>query len=281
MKINTRPLIWLSALVALSINCQAGSDPLQVFVSVLPQKYFVEKIAGANADVEVMVGPGHSPETYEPSPKQLVKLSTAKAYFSIGVPFEKVWMSRMSGVNSSLEIVDTSTRAAAYYSDQEIEDPHIWVSPVLAKLSAEQILETLLRLDPDNATVYQSNFLALEKELDDLDMEIREILGSWVGKGTFLVMHPAWGYFARTYGLEQISIEHEGKSPAAKSLFNLIKRAKQEKVKVVFIQDQHSSRMAETVASSIDAKVVKLDPLAEDYVDNLRKVATAFAESFQ
>lgn len=270
--------------------CEASSDPLQVFVSVLPQKFFVERIAGENARVEVMVGPGQSPETYEPSPKQLIKLANAQVYFSIGVPFEKVWMPHMSSVNDHLEIVDLSTRALAYYNgDQSVdehtlEDPHIWVSPVLAKLSAEQIMETLVTIDPDHADVYQANYRRLEKDLDDLDQEIRQIFVDQDGQETgksFLVMHPAWGFFAKTYDLEQIAIEHEGKSPGAKSLHKLITRVENEKIKVVFIQDQHSSRMAETVASAIGAKVVRLDPLAENYIENLRKVTKAIADSFQ
>ena len=285
LKIVVRQLALLVGSLLLTINCLAATDPVQVFVSVLPQKFFVERIAGEHAKVEVMVGSGQSPETYEPSPKQLLKLATAKVYFSIGVPFEKVWMPHMSSVNDHLAIVDLSTRATAYYNDDQsidehtLEDPHIWVSPVLAKLSAEQIMETLVKIDPGNAENYQENYHKLEKELDDLDQKIRQSLTGHEKK-SFLVMHPAWGFFAKTYDLEQIAIEHEGKSPSAKSLHKLIKRAEDEKIKVVFIQDQHSSRMAETVASAIGAKVVKLDPLAENYIENIRKVATEIANSF-
>jgi len=286
LKIVVRQLTLLLGSLLLTINCLAATDPVQVFVSVLPQKFFVERIAGDHAHVEVMVGSGQSPETYEPSPKQLIKLATAKVYFSIGVPFEKVWMPHMSSVNDHLKIVDLSTRAIAYYNgdhsidEHTLEDPHIWVSPVLAKLSAEQIMETLVEVDPENAVIYQENYRKLEKDLSDLDKEIHGILDERSGKGSFMVMHPAWGFFAKTYNLEQIAIEHEGKSPSAKSLHKLIKRAEDEKIKIVFIQDQHSSRMAETVASAIGAKVVRLDPLAENYIENLRKVATEIADSF-
>ncbi len=261
-------------------NCLAKTDQLQVFVSILPQKYFVQRIAGDTVKVEVMVGPGQSPETYEPSPKQLVKLSAADVYFSIGVPFEKAWMSRLSSVNHDLEIVDVSAPATNFYDDQAIEDPHIWVSPVLAKLIAEQIMETLIRIDHGNASIYRANYYAFAEELDNLDKEIRKMLGDWVGKGVFLVMHPAWGYFAKTYGLEQIAIEYEGKSPGAKSLQSLIRRAKEEKINTVFVQEQHSSRLAKTVASALGAKIVRLDPLAGNYIENLRKVAAALADSF-
>ncbi len=138
-----------------------------------------------------------------------------------------------------------------------------------------------MKIDPENAVIYQGNYHKLEKDLDDLDQEIRQIfLRHDQARKSFLVMHPAWGFFAKTYDLEQIAIEHEGKSPGAKSLHKLITRAEDEKIKVVFIQDQHSSRMAETVASAIDGKVVRLDPLAENYIENLRKVAMAIADSF-
>ncbi len=294
MKMVIRQLIVLLGSFLLAVKCLAVPEPVEIFVSILPQKFFVERIAGDKAKVEIMVGPGQSPETYEPSPKQLTKLSTADIYFSIGVPFETAWMSRMSDINNHLKIVDTAAKASVFYTENyldhhgeqtignhTIEDPHIWVSPVLAKRIAESILETLLEIDPENAVVYQKNFQVLQSDLDDLDIEIRKTLGSWIGKGSFLVMHPAWGYFAKTYDLEQIAIEHEGKSPSAKSLHKLINRAKNEKIKVVFVQDQHSSRMAETVASAIGAKVVRLDPLAENYIENLRTVVAEIAGSFQ
>lgn len=271
----------LLGILILSNDAYAGPDPLEVFVSVLPQKFFVERIAGENANVEVMVGPGQSPETYDPSPKQLTKLSRAKVYFSIGVPFEQVWMPRMNTINDDLLIVDSAAKARSDCYDQNVKDPHIWVSPVKAKLIAEQMLEALIKVDSDHATIYQENFKNLKSDLENLDQEIRTLFELNNNKKTFLVMHPAWGYFAKEYNLEQIAIEHEGKSPSAKSLQKLIQRAEQEKIKLVFIQDQHSSRMADTVAAGIGAKVVRLDPLAENYIENLRKVAAAIAESFK
>ncbi len=269
------------ALLAFTSTCIGTPKPLEVFVSILPQKYFVEKIAGEHAHVEVMVGPGQSPETYEPSPKQLVKLASADIYFSIDVPFEALWMSHIEGVNEQISIVDTASEALKLYDQPQDEDPHIWVSPILAQKISEQILAGLIESDPDNTTVYQANFQLLESDLKALDQEIRQILSDWIGKGSFLVMHPAWGAFATTYKLEQMAIEHEGKSPSARSLQTLINTAIAKKVQVVFIQDQHSSRMANTVASAIGAEVVKLDPLAENYIENMRKVAKEIVGSFK
>ncbi len=263
-------------------QAQPIKDPVKVFVSVLPQKYFVERIAGEYATVEVMVGPGHSPETYDPSPKQLAKLSQANVYFSIGVPFEKVWMSRIRTINNDLFIVDSGleTESSDIEHGHGHEDPHIWTSPVQVGLIADQILESLIIADLEHENEFRKNHESFKHDLEELHQEIQAVLGKWVGKGVFLVMHPAWEHFAQTYQLEQIAIEHEGKSPSAKSLQYLISRAKQENIKVVFIQDQHSSRMANTVAAEIGAKVVRLDPLAVDFLQNMRKVAEALAESF-
>ncbi|MFK8068007.1 MAG: metal ABC transporter solute-binding protein, Zn/Mn family [Gammaproteobacteria bacterium] len=255
------------------------NDPVEVFVSILPQKYFVERIAGNYANVEVMVTPGQSPETYDPSPKQLAQLSLADVYFSIGVPFEKVWMSRMRTISNELLIVDSSFETESDHAEHGHEDPHIWTSPVHVNLIADQILEALLKKDPKHESEFRKNHESFKNDLKVLHQEIQTMLRKWAGKGVFLVMHPAWGHFAEAYQLEQIAIEHEGKSPSAKSLQYLINRAKQENIKVVFIQDQHSSRMADTVAAEINAKVVRLDPLAIDYLQNMRKVAEALAES--
>lgn len=263
-----------------TVNCQAVSEPIQVFVSILPQKYFVQRIAGNKISVEVMVGPGQSPETFEPTPRQLASLARTRIYFSIGVPFEHIWMPKISTVNPDLKIIDLYSEAQSSNGGLT-DDPHIWSSPANARLIAARIRDVLVEYDPLHADLYQMNFMKLDHDLEELDQTIKSRLKPWMGSGKFLVMHPAWGYFAKAYGLEQIAIEHHGKEPAAKTLASLIGQARQDRIQVVFIQDQHSVHMAETVAKAIGAKVVKLDPLAENYIENMERVVDAIAESLQ
>jgi zinc transport system substrate-binding protein len=263
---------------------------IRVFVSILPQAYFVERIGGKQVHVSVMVGPGHSPATYGPMPKQMAGLNQAKLYFRIGVPFENVWMERISKANPDIKVIDTRRGIALMSMEQHdhvvsrgdrhdrgFKDPHIWLSLRLTKALARNIYEGLVSEDPLHQSLYQDNLRAFYHDLDGLDAEIATIVKNATTR-KFMVFHPAWGYFAHDYGLEQIPIEAEGKGPTAKGLAAVIEEAKQEGIKVIFVQKQFSERSAETVAKAIGGKVIQIDPLARDYLNNMRKIAQTFAE---
>ena len=266
-----------------------------VFVSILPQKYFVEKIGGDLVDVQVMVMPGASPATYEPKPQQMIKLRQAKAYFAIGVPFEQVWLKKFAMLNPGLLIVHTDAgikkrpmdkmedilhdhhlKPGSQLKGSGIKDPHVWLSPGLVKIQAENILKGLAKIDPDHLDVYKKNFLRFCNSIDKLEKKIREILDPLkLKKRKFMVFHPSWGYFARDFGLQQIPIEVEGKEPGVRDLQRLMQLAKREGIKVVFVQKQFSAKSARVIARAIGGKVVNLDPLAYDWEDNLLRVARA------
>ncbi len=276
-----------------------GSVP--VFVSIVPQKYFVKKIGGDFVDVSVMVPPGATPATYEPKPKQMKALSTAKVYFAVGVPFEASWLKNFAAVNPKMLIVHTEkgvekkpmktyrrseknekrvdaprTDAHAAEHHHGILDPHIWLSPSCVIIQARNILAALLKIDPIHASVYEANYKAFIIELVDLDAEIRDIFKGQHRAPKFMVFHPAWGYFADDYGLEQIPIEMEGKEPKPSQLKDLIDEANALKIKVIFVQPQFSIKNAEVIAKAIGGKVVSADPLALDWAENLRNQAKAF-----
>jgi zinc transport system substrate-binding protein len=267
---------------------------IKVFVSILPQAYFVERVGGERVDVSVLVGPGHSPATYEPTPRQMAELGKASLYFRIGVPFEDVWMMRISSANPNMKVIDTRRgivlRPMKAYHPDEVEqhhldpkgtkDPHVWLSLRLVKIQAQNICNALALEDPAQRAYYEANLRAFHQDLDRLDAEIRETLENLKTR-KFMAFHPAWGYFARDYGLEQIPIEVEGKEPSARALANLIKRAKQEGIKVVFVQAQFSTRNAETIARAIGGQIIQIDPLAMDYLENMRKIAETFREVIQ
>lgn len=267
---------------AMLAGCGRGAarpdgDQLNVTVSILPQKTFVERIGGQRVRVNVMVLPGESPATYEPKPAQLKALSEADAYVSIGVPFENAWLERIASANPDMRMVDT-TKGIERIGEPQNPDPHIWLSPPLVKVQAETIQEALAALDPEHADVYRTNLEAFLAEVDALDAEIRETLDGAEG-GRFMVFHPSWRYFAREYGLEMIPIEVGGQEPSAAELADLIGRAREEGIRVIFAQPEFSTEAAETVAGEIGGEVLLISPLAEDWSGNLRRVAETLAEA--
>jgi zinc transport system substrate-binding protein len=269
----------------------AVAAPLRVFVSILPLQTFVEQVGGDHVAVRVMVGPGQEPESYEPTPRQMAELAATRLYFRIGVPFENVWMSRIVANNPQLTVVDlrrgltlktlaAHTHEGAWHGSDKAIDPHVWTSPMMVKTMVGTIAEALGKADPANAAAYRANAAAYAAKLDALDGEIRRLLAPIKNK-KFLVFHPAWGYFADAYGLKQIAIEAGGKEPGARALAELIARSKKEGIRVIFIQEQFSRRLAETVAKAIGARVVAVDPLAANYIANMRRVAEAFAKAME
>jgi zinc transport system substrate-binding protein len=277
--------------------------PLSVTVSIVPQAYFVERIGGEHVNVNVMVEPGGSPATYEPKPEQLAALSDSAAYFSIGVPFENVWLERIADANSEMRVVDTAADVERLpmsdhthhdeeahedeHADEEHEeeehaegalDPHIWLSPELVKVQAQSIHDALVELNPAHEADYTANLDAFFADIDALQADIRETLAG-VENRAFMVFHPSWGYFADEFDLNQIPIEVGGQEPSAQELAALIDEAKEENIKVVFAQPEFSTKDAETIAQEIGGEVLLVSPLARDWLANLRDVAQTFADA--
>ena len=240
---------------------------INIMVSILPQVDFVENIGKDKVSVSVMIPPGSSPATYEPKMEQLKKLSDADLYIKIGrIPFEKTQMKRLADLNPKMKITDSSEGIEIYENDS-----HIWMSPKLVKIQAENIYLALVEIDSENKDFYERNKNEYLAKLDDLDLELQNAFSEMRGK-KILVFHPAFGYLARAYGFEQIAIEIEGKEPSAENLANIIDIAKKEDIKTIFVQEQFSTKSAEAVARQINGVVVSLDPLAENYIENLRKI---------
>ena len=290
---------WLLVMVFMLSPATGIARPvLTIGVSILPQKYFVERIAGDKASVIVLVGPGHNPATYEPKPRQLAQLEQAALYFQIGVPFEARWIETFRQINPNLILiplppsiplrpmsreVDTvadNTAHAHGHSHSSLQDPHVWLNPRLVKHIAESIKTAFVTIDSENREHYENRYQSFIGELDEVDHAIRQQLAG-IKNRKFMVYHPSWGYFADEYGLQQIPIEVEGKQPGAKSLSRLIEQAQQNRVKVIFVQQQFSDRDAKTVADQVGAKLLVVDPLAENYLENLRRVSRQFADALQ
>ncbi|HHV24539.1 MAG: zinc ABC transporter substrate-binding protein [Methanosarcina sp.] len=288
-------------------------EPIVVAVSVLPQAEFVEKVGGDKVKTVVVIPPGSDPHTYEPSPREMGKVSEARMYVTVGIgmPFEEVWIARFESPNSGTLIVNSSGGiklreldahdhhdhnhhegggAEEHVAEPEEHennskntaheelDSHIWTSPANAKIMVEDIYEGLAKIDPENKEYYAQNRDAYLKELDALDARILEKLEGKKERN-FMVYHPSWGYFAADYNLTMISVEIEGKEPSAQNLAKLVDLAKEKQVKVIFVQPQFSTRSAQAVAKEIGGEVVAVDPLAKDYIANLDKVSDIFARN--
>jgi zinc transport system substrate-binding protein len=251
----------------------ASEGAISVWVSIIPQKYFVERVGGDRVDVEVMVPPGFSPATYEPRPSQIESLAGADMYVRIGVPFEDAWMSRIRASNQVMLLVDQS------HGIDRIDgrDPHIWLSPRLVKVQVRTVCDALVELDPAHEGLYRANLEVFLADLEELDARIeRELSG--LKTRSFIVFHPAWAYFAADYSLEMIPVQVEGDAPSAAEMADLIRIARASGIKVIFAQPEFSTQSAETIAREIDGRVLLISPLALDWMDNLFRVADTFAE---
>ena len=276
----------------------------EISVSILPQKYFLEKIVKDKFDINVMVKAGASPHTYEPKTSQMKSLSNSKIYFYTGIEFEKAWLDKFKKSAPNTLFVDSSAgieRIAMQEHSHEEEqthdkhkhdkkhdhedeheglDPHVWLDPVLAKVQAKNIYDAVVSIDEQNKDFYTKNYEEFIKELDLLDMQIKEILAPYSQKA-FMVFHPSWGYFASRYNLEQIPIEMQGKEPKPNELIELVKDAKEHNIKIIFVSPQFSQKSAKTIASSIGGNVVPIDSLGENWANSLIDTATQIANSYK
>ncbi len=281
--------IWLALLWPLA----SLAAPLEVFVSVLPQATFVASVGGEHVKVGALTRPGQNHETFEPTPQQVADIARADLFIGIGMPFEQAWLPRLRAANPRMRVLDAREgidllpldhhdhdeapgHAGPVPTADEAGDPHLWTSPLLAARMSASIRDTLTELDPAHAEDYARNQARFAAELAALDQEIRRQLKDLPSR-TFLVFHPAWGYFAQAYGLTQVPIEQGGKEPGARTLVTLIEEAKRDQIRVVFVQPQSDPRFADQIARAIGGQVIAIDPLAPDYVANLRAVARQIA----
>lgn len=295
-----KPVILFIILSVVFIYCGSpGSDisgaKFLITVSILPQKYFVHRIAGVgdnlDFDIHVMIPPGHSPATYAPTPQQMKALSHSKLYFRIGhIPFEKAWMKNIAANNPRLKIIDTSVGVDLIETGEAEDDlhqdnhhhagidPHIWLSPRAVKIQAKHILDAMIEIDSKNQEFYKENYRLFLLDIDRLDREIKAVLEKCRGR-KLMVFHPAWSYLAREYGLEQLPIEVEGKAPNPANLKKIIDIARKENIRIIFVQEQFDTNSARAVAAEIGGRVVKIDPLAPDWLDNMKRITEKINES--
>lgn len=283
--------LWLGACRG-ETPARDDSTSLLTYVSILPQAGVVRRIGGRHVRVEVLVGPGQSHHSYEPTPRQIAGLAEARVYFRIGVPLERALADRIAASFKNLRVVDTTEgmtfREGACSGDHDHDhdaqehggrDPHVWLSPKLVAIEARNVTKALCEIDPAHAAEYQDNLTAFEAELASLDQRLAKLLLPFRGR-EFFVFHPAFGYFGDAYGLRQAAVEEDGKEPTGRQLTALIDRARRAGARSIFVQPQFPTSGAKAVAAAIGAEVVYLDPMAEDTVKNLDETGTRLVAGF-
>jgi zinc transport system substrate-binding protein len=273
MRIIPCILLILALILSCTDNTINEQKPV-ITVSIIPQKYFIQQIAGNKYEINVMVPPGASPATYDPAPAVLKQLNKSSAYFRIGyIGFENNWMNKLESVNKTMQIFDLSSGINCITNEQHQSgpeqhiyniDPHTWLSPKSAKIIGYNIYDALKMLDPADSLFYRENYLNFMQDIDTLDSLIIKSFSS-LSHRKFFIYHPALTYFARDYKLVQIPIEYEGKSPSPVHLKQLINLAKEENIKAILIQEQFDAENAKILAKEIHGQIIKINPLDENW----------------
>lgn len=267
-----------------------------VSVTITPQKYFAEKIAGDHFNVNCVVPAGQSPETYDPTPQQMIQIGQSEAYLQIGhIGFEQAWMENIRANNPNLKVFNLSEGIDLLKEEEEGHnhhegeeghahhhhhggvDPHTWSSVQGAKTIAQNTLDAFIALDPENEVYYRENYNQLLSELENTEKTIGELLAPLTSR-TFIIYHPALTYFANEYGLTQLCIEMDGKEPSPAQLKELVETAREHNAKVVFVQMEFDQKNAELIAKETGCKLVRINPLDYDWNKEMIHIAKSLAD---
>ena len=275
-------------ILTLLILCACANTPQKneipiITVTLEPLRYFTEAIAGDNFQVISMVPKGSSPESYDPTPQQLVNLSQSQAYFRIGyIGFEQAWMDKLEANSPDMKVYDTSVGVdlirgeghwhGDHYHEGGVE-PHIWNSTQNALIIAANLYKALFELDAAHQADYQKRLDVLKETIRQTDENVKALLKN--ADRTFLIYHPALSYFARDYGLKQISMEEGGKEPSPAQLKALIETCRKEKIHTIFVQQEFAQRNAQLIANELGINIVSINPLSYDWAEEMVRVAKA------
>jgi zinc transport system substrate-binding protein len=282
-----RTSILITGIFLLAVSCrtnEAASDKPVIIVSIIPQEYFLEQLAGDLVEIQVMIPPGASPATFEPNLSQMKMLDRSALYLRIGyVGFEQSWMEKISSVNPDMKIADLSEGVEIIQenprkgADQHGHshggtDPHIWMSTVNARIIARNIRDELLLLFPGEQDLLQTRYEQFSLMLDSLHLEISNRL-AYLENRKFMIYHPALSYYAREFGLEQIPLEIEGKAPSPGHFKEMTDLAVRNKISTIFIQQQFDRENAEVLARETGAEIIQFDPLDLHWRDQMLYIA--------
>ena len=280
-----KKLIYILTLFILSAcgNTTQKSEKPILTVTLEPLRYFTEAIAGDNYEVVSMVPKGSSPESYDPTPQQLVNLSKSQAYLRIGyIGFEQAWMKKLEANCPNMKVFDTSKgidliRDKGHWHGDHFHEggvePHVWNSTPNALIIADNIYQALCELDSTHQEDYQKRLDVLKQTIRQTDANVRTLVEN--ADSTFLIYHPALSYFARDYGLKQVSIEEGGKEPSPAQLKALIETCRNENVHTIFVQQEFDQKNAQLIANELGVNIVSINPLSYDWVKEMIRIAEA------
>lgn len=271
-----------------------AENRIKVVTTIPPVAFLIENIGGERVEIETLIPPRGNPHTYEPTHKQMSILSKADLFVKTGsgIEFELLWMKKLRTLNKRMAVCDSSEGIHLIdisgnedeednsHHNHQHKDPHTWLSPDNAVKMSQNILRAIIAIDPSNSEYYKRNSLKLVNNLRSLKKDINNRLKN-IKNRQFYIFHPAWGYFARDFNLVQIPVEYSGKEPTPARMARLIKRAMQENIKVIFTSPQFSKKNAEVIANEIDGRVVFIDPMSGDYLNNLEHTAQLFLENMK
>ena len=307
-RLSAKSVCFMAVLLCLLLNAAAENRRPVVFVSIGPQLESVRRIGGGAVDVHAMLPAGLNPETFSPGARAMSALARADAYVTIGVPFEKPLIKKIRGSFPNLKIVDGRAGMSfrrmegghhhhhgSHHDDDDHnghdhdhdehahhvgeDDPHVWLSIENMKCHARTVAKALAEVLPDTEhAAIDARTAEYLRELDALSAELKVKLACLHGKEA-VVYHPAFGYFLDDYGIRQKAVELEGKEPGARYLGTVIREAKREGIRVIFVQSQFNAKAAEVLSHEIGGKVLPFDPLPADYSDGLRRLADALLEA--
>ena len=264
------------------------SEKKVITVSILPERTFVEKIAGDDFKVNLLIPPGASPAAYTLLPSQLKDITKSDVWFRVGyIGFEQSWKDKIEQANKNMKVVDLSEGLDLIKHEEEHGDhhhvggvdPHIWLSPALVKKMAKRIYDELSELNPDRSADYKLNYMKFVKEIDQVNMEIKNALRDYQGK-EIIVFHPSLSYYAREFGLVQRSLESGGKEPTPQHIVEVVDLAKKKNIKVIYIQSEFDRDHARVFADEIGGKIVEVWPLNPDWANNLMEMTNVFIDNF-
>ncbi len=277
-----RRFTHLGLLLLASLGSTANAGQV-VFTSIPPQAWLVASLAGDLVQTEVLLPPGASPATYEPTPKQMAALDRSQLYLQIGVPFEHVLLDKISSLMPQLQVVDCRVGvelepmdSGAHHHGPGATDPHIWLDPERMKIIARNTATALKGLLPEKTSIIEERLDTLIGDLDATDRRVAAALAPFTGRRV-IVFHPAFGYFTRRYGLVQTAIEFDGKAPSARRLASIVEEMDSWQARALFVQPQFSRSSAERVARALNCEIIELDPLAGNYLTNLEHMARQIA----
>jgi zinc transport system substrate-binding protein len=281
--INKILVLVLLLLVPLLCGCvsqnETPSGKINVATTIAPLGDFVAAVGGDRVDVTVLVPPGAEPHTYEPTPSQMKDVALADLYIMNGGGLE-FWMDKVLQVNKNMLVVDSSRGVNLVNESGGETDPHIWISLRNAAIQVNNICSALIQVDPANKDYYGKNRDDYLQKLKTLDEELNRTFAAKSSR-IFIVYHPAWTYFARDYNLDQIPILENEKEPGPKYLGSIIDLARRNNITVIFVEPQYNPKSAEVIAQEIKARVVALDPLGQNYLENMRYAGQEIAKSLK